>query len=195
MTAPMIVRIALFGPSGAGKSTTGRLIAQRCQVAKVEFHRLSLAEPLYHAQTEIYRLARRPLEDPHVQDAELLAVLGQQMRRINPSALIDDFSDRLQVLLARVRSRSGRHIILCDDMRYHDWKALEQLQFVPVKIFATPEDCADRRRMRGDISSVSGIPWSEQGLDGITPAHTLANTGSLDDLAVAIERLFEELFI
>lgn len=194
MTASRIARVTLFGPSGAGKTTTGRAISTHCAAVGIGYHRLGLAEPLYRAQAQLYRLARRPLEDPHTQDGELLAILGRQLRRINPTVLTDDFADRLHSLTATLSSdHRARHLIVCDDMRFLDWAALEQLGFLPVQVYANERDCDTRRRARGDISVVDRTSWTEQGLEKIPTAHTISNTGSIEDLTAAARRLVEGL--
>ncbi|MQY28791.1 ATP-binding protein [Nocardia aurantia] len=194
MTEPHIVRIALFGPSGAGKSTTSHLISAHCETSGVKCSRLALAEPLYKAQAELYKIARRPLADPEVQDGELLALLGRQLRRINPTVLTDDFSARLHDLITDISlEKYDRYVVVCDDMRYPDWAALGRLEFVPVRIYATEDDCDIRRRLRGDINMVSSASWTEHGLDMIPYVHTLNNTGTIADLAMAVTGLLEEL--
>ncbi|UAK34095.1 hypothetical protein K8O92_09460 [Nocardia asteroides] len=184
------IRIALFGDAGAGKSTTGRFIESTCETLGIGFARLRLAEPLYEAQHAIYEIAGRPLADKYTQDGELLSFLGSHLRKINPTALVDAFRVRLELLLAGIRIEGReRMVILCDDMRFPDWDDLHQLDFIPIRVIAHPDQCGRRRQLRGDYNISLTPSWHERNLDAIVPAFTVNNSGSIQDLEREVQRL------
>src|SRR6185437_3216230 len=130
-----VLKLALFGTPGAGKSTASQLIEDYCRAESIEFHRIKLAYPLYEAQSFLYKLAGRPLDEFYTQDGELLSFLGGYLRRINPLVLVDQFAERLARLVAdqSVHARE-RTVIVCDDMRRLDADALRDLGFVFVRV-------------------------------------------------------------
>lgn len=186
--------IALYGASGAGKSTTGQLINKHCESLGLTAFRLCVADPLYRVQAFIYEQSGRPLADPKQQDAELLALLGRHMRTINPNCLIDNFTERLRALIKSLDlSERRRTIVLCEDMRAHDWPALSEFGFLPVLVSADVEACLRRRHERGDITIPSNTLWTEQGTETVAPAFTIHNNGTLEELGRQVECLLTGL--
>jgi cytidine deaminase len=189
-------KIALYGTPGAGKSTTSELIRARCSELDIGFTRLKLADPLYLAQSKIYEIAGRDLEDFYTQDGELLGFLGVHLRKINPDVLLNSFDRRVEQAMEAFEQSSsvdGCALLLCDDMRYPDWGFLEGLGFMPVRIVAEEPTCLRRRQERGDLTLTSASALIEQGLDKIPAAATVENDGTLDELNDRVRRLVEEL--
>lgn len=181
-----LTRIALCGPPGSGKSTVRRISERLSSELGLVVHHLRLADPLYEAQSEIYRLSGRPLVDPDLQDGRLLNVLGIEMRRINPNVLADHARMRLVGFGLLLDSRRGRHVVICDDMRPPDAPFMRELGFSFVEVVVDADTAIQRRLLRGDVTLGASDDPNERGLDAIEMAARIDNIGSTDDLVAHV---------
>ncbi len=181
----MISRIALFGPPGAGKSTSNKILSELCKEKSWKHQTIKLAEPLYTAQSTIYEIAGVKLNNFYQQDGELLNFLGYYLRKLNPSVLLDAFSERLNELVTSYEDAS-RLIIVCDDMRQPDCEHLRNLGFLLVRIEADDELCKARKVARGDVTLGNKNHATEAGLDSITADLKISNNGSMKELRTQI---------
>ena len=187
------MRIALCGPPGAGKSTIRRLSERLEDELEIRVHHLRLADPLYRAQSEIYRLSGRPLAETGVQDGRLLNILGIEMRRINPNVLADHARTRLVGIGQLLEAQPGRHAVVCDDMRPPDASFMRALGFVFVEV-KVPRDTAIRRRLfRGDMTLGASDDPNELGLESLEFAARIDNSGSLDDLTASVRAFWNSV--
>ncbi|GAA0981644.1 hypothetical protein GCM10009555_050110 [Acrocarpospora macrocephala] len=104
-------KIALCGAPGAGKSTAAQIVHRFCESGKLPFSLIKLADPLYEAQSAVYRCAGRELDHFYRKDGELLNFLGHYMRKINSMVLQDRFSARLNEIQRTHRLTSGPGLI------------------------------------------------------------------------------------
>ena len=89
----MVRKLAIYGLTGAGKSTTSGVILDLCHARGLTARVEKLAAPLYRLQEDIYALVGRTVQ-PGQQDQELLRALAEQLRRIEPAYLVNDFLRR-----------------------------------------------------------------------------------------------------
>lgn len=179
------MRIAFFGRSGAGKTTAAALLAGWCDAVGISSQRVTLADPLYRLQREVYGVAGHPVS-ADAQDQLLLEDLARHLRRINPGALVEDFLHRLGEARAQV--------IVNTDLRdpHVDAPALRAEGFRLVRIH-----CEDRLRLarqaaRGDLTTHPDEP-SASGIDEIRPDATVDNSGTRDQLRQQVEHLMAPL--
>lgn len=180
------LKLALMGPSGSGKSTSTRLLADTLTRRGLTVSVLKIAQPLYELQAHVYRTAGRPIEF-WAQDQVLLEDLARHLRRIRPSALVDDF-------LARVGA-STADVVVNDDLRdvVVDYPALRAAGFVVVAVQASEARRAKRLAARRDISSVHDSETT-RGLVDLRPDHIIRNDfSSPEPLSEAVDRLVAEL--
>lgn len=194
MIQKKIVMLGLFGNPGAGKSTTCQIIEKYCLANDIIFKRIKLADPLYEAQSEIYRIAGSTLEDFYQQDGELLNFLGYFLRKINSQVLLDRFAFKLDsyiddLILSEIRCA----LIICDDLRQPDAEFLSEKGFKLIKIISNPEVCEQRRAVRGDKSLGSATHSTEQGLDTISPDYLIENNETLIRLQGKVETLLGDI--
>jgi hypothetical protein len=154
---------------------------------------IKLAEPLYEAQRTVYSLAGKPLPTRYSQDPELLGFLGTYMRKINPNALIEAFTSRLEAEEKKLSDASGSALVICDDMRRPDADYLKASGFVFVRIVAEPSICLARRQSRGDLNIGASLHPIEQGLDELEADFTITNNSTMDHLADDITSLIRSL--
>lgn len=185
-----VIRVALCGPPGSGKSTVRRLSERLAPDFGLAIHHLRLAEPLYAAKDEIYRLAGRPLLDSGVQDGRLLNVLGVEMRRINPDVLADYARSRLACLGEALESTSGLHAVICDDMRPPDAPFMQDLGFEFVAVRTSAPIAVARRKRRGDVTLGSLNDPNEVGFEALEVSTTLNNDGTLESLTDTIREFW-----
>jgi hypothetical protein len=140
------LRICLVAPSGSGKSTAALYLVDRFRERGLSATIYKLAEPLYDLQAQVYARAGRPIERSR-QDHRLLELLADEMRRINPRSIVDDF-------LARI-SHAPEPVIINDDLRDYqtDYPALRQEGFLFVKISCSQGVRAQRLGRRQDLVS------------------------------------------
>ncbi|MGP3921252.1 hypothetical protein [Nonomuraea sp. 10N515B] len=185
------VKVALYGPPGSGKSSAARILEEYCGVIGLPCSLVKLADPLYEAQSAVYHIAGRKLDDFYQKDGELLNSLGRHIRRINPMLLHDRFLARLH----DVRRAFGGtpSLVVCDDMRFPDHMFMRNLGFTFVRIFAPDEICLSRRQERGDLSLASASHVTESNLCAITPDGSIDNSGTLDALRRNVIDILEGL--
>lgn len=185
-------RLALFGLPGSGKSTTAIFLDEAVRSAGAVGVRLKLAEPLYGLQSEVYEICGRPLPDPYRQDGKLLAMLGQHLRRINPTVLTDDFRRRLQ---HRVRGlpEDAQVIVICDDMRPVDAAAMHEMGFEMTHVLCTQQISSRRIIDRGDLAVEDGVQPLEAGIPLLSADHVIKNDGDIEDLIRNVEEFVKEL--
>lgn len=184
----ILAQVAFCGPPGAGKSTARRQSQQVASSLGFTLHHFRLADPLYEAQTEIYRIAGRPMIDVSLQDGRLLSVLGVEMRRINPTVLADHARARMLQISRAGAEASGNHIIVCDDMRPPDAEFMRDLGFSFVLVQTTAQESLARRKIRGDLTLGSTDDPNEQGLAGLQFDHVIENNGSVEQLKESLAR-------
>jgi hypothetical protein len=168
-----MLKLALYGLSGVGKSTTSTLIGRMCRQRGMTFEVVKIAEPLYRMQCDIYaRLGRQV--SPHQQDQLLLRALADQIRRIEPSFLVDDFLRRV--------GQSTAKAIINDDLKDvdFDYPKLMRAGFRFVSITCAEETRAHRLSWRADLTQApeTSKTW---GFDGIRPDWEIDNTEDGED--------------
>lgn len=188
-----IRRIALCGPPGAGKSTIRRLSELLAGELDLVVHHLRLADPLYQAQTGIYRLSGRPLADTGIQDGRLLNILGVEMRRINPNVLADHARTRLVALGQLLDSQPGRHAVVCDDMRPTDASFMRELGFAFVEVGVPRDTTVQRRLLRGDMTLGAWDDPNELGRESLEFSARIDNSGSLEDLSASVRAFWNSV--
>jgi Mrp family chromosome partitioning ATPase len=181
-------RIALYGKPGAGKSTFTALLIQELAAAGAEVTRLKLGAPLYELQAIVHAMAWRPLLDGSAQDGQLLNMLGGQLRRINPRALTETFTQRVR---QTEQSRPGA-VLVCDDLRAPDVVAVTALGFALVEVTASEMVRRLRKQERADLSAGDEDHPTEAPVDAV-PWRRVDNTGSFDDLRGQAVRLAREV--
>lgn len=142
-----MLKLCLVGPSGSGKSSSAATLRRLFEERGLSVGVQKLARPLYELQDIFYRVASRPLDAGcEIQDQRLLEVIARELRRISPTALVDDLARRLKDCDADV--------VLNDDLRDDmvDWPFLRRADFVFIRIHAAPEIRHQRLGERGDVS-------------------------------------------
>ncbi|SEU14215.1 nucleoside/nucleotide kinase family protein [Nonomuraea wenchangensis] len=184
------VKIALYGPPGSGKSSAAGILEDYCGAIGLPCAVIKLADPLYEAQSAVYRIAGANLDDFYQKDGELLNSLGRHMRRINPMLLHDRFLARLH----DVRSALGDapSLVVCDDMRFPDHVFMRSIGFTLVRVFAPDEVCLSRRRERGDLSLASPTHVTENNLHVIEPDGSIDNSGTFPALRRSVIETLEK---
>lgn len=188
-----VVRLALCGPPGSGKSTVRRLSQELSEDFDLTIHHLRLADPLYSAMSQIYRLAGLPLVDDNVQDGHLLNILGVEMRRINENVLADHARARLRAIALQIEVKPGRHAVICDDMRPPDASFMCALGFRFAEVTSPVGVAVHRRRLRGDITLGSLDDANEVGVDRIDCSEQIDNSGTLDELTTSLRDFWGSL--
>ncbi|MDH6132431.1 energy-coupling factor transporter ATP-binding protein EcfA2 [Kitasatospora sp. MAA4] len=172
-----MTRLALYGRPGVGKSTFTSLLAEALTERGRVVVTLKVGALLYRLQESVYVESGLPAPPPGRQDGQLLNTLGAHVRRINPTALVDDFA--LQV--KRAMAASPNAVILCDDVRAPDVDALHVLGFSFVQVVAPESLRRVRKASRGDLSP-GDENHATEAEPGIVPDHRIGNAGTLSDL-------------
>ncbi|MEV8479374.1 ATP-binding protein [Streptomyces sp. NPDC051173] len=181
-------KVALHGLPGVGKTTFKNLLAQEVSRAGAEVLTLKLAAPLYEIQSVVYAVAGRPLLDGHEQDGQLLNFLGSHLRQINPHALTEAFSRRVR----HAEQIKPSAVLLCDDLRALDAKAVTRLGFSLVEVTAPEELRRARKQARADLTPGDERHPTEAPLEA-TPWRRVENRGSLEGLREQAAQLAGEL--
>ncbi|QVJ03515.1 AAA family ATPase (plasmid) [Nocardiopsis eucommiae] len=181
----MTPKIALYGLPGAGKSTLAHLLVEEATSRGWNSSVVKIAEPLYDIQRYVYERAGLPLQDAYQQDGMLLNVLGENLKRINPNALIDDIAQRVADL-------DLDHIPICDDMRGDAAPKLANLGFTLVQVTAPDQLRRQRKQKRADLTAgddkhVTEVPVSRD------PDYQIVNDGDLDKLRAQASYLIERV--
>jgi len=173
-------RICVFGLSGSGKSTFAGLVEQFCADEGLECQRVKLAEPLYRLQRAAYHVAGVQI-GPEVQDQVLMRLLAEQLRRLNPRALADDFTRRIRTIGPGVA-------VVNDDLRdpHIDHPTVRALGFTLVRLVCSPRNRRLRLADRADLT-IDTTEAAEAELDAIEPDLVVTNDGSLTDLQAEVE--------
>ncbi len=172
-----MTRLALYGRPGAGKSTFTSLLAGALTELGRPVAVLKVGALLYRLQELVYVESGLPAPALGRQDGRLLNTLGTHVRRINPTALVDNFEYQVR----RATTASPDAVILCDDMRAPDIDALHALGFSFVQVVAPDSLRRARKAVRGDLSP-GDENHATEAEPGIVPDHRIENAGSLDDL-------------
>ena len=161
-------KICVYGLAGSGKSTVSAMIRQALIERGYHVDILKLAEPMYRLQQIIYRTAGVEV-DLWEHDNRLLRLLATELRRINPTCIVDDF-------LARTGT-STADIVINDDCRDADidYPAMAGAGFQFVHITCDHEGRTARVAARGDRTVVadSAATW---GHDRMTANWTIDNS-------------------
>lgn len=171
----------LVAPSGSGKSTMARLLRRGFEAGGLRVEVIKLAKPLYLLQRELYRYAGREI-DLYVQDQPLLENIAVQLRRLSPSALVDD-------LLRRVDA-SDADVIVNDDLRDPrvDWPGMRRAGFQAIGIRVDERLRRERLSQRHDLASIADSTTTND-LALIRPDIVVDNNGSLRDLELVAEEI------
>ncbi|WP_455352001.1 hypothetical protein [Streptomyces sp. SYSU K217416] len=183
-------RIALLGLPGAGKSTFVELARKWAVENGAVMHTVTLADPLYRAQSAVYEIAGKPLDGERKQDGVLLNFLGSHMRLINPRVLEQHF--RLE--MERIDEESPcQQLVICSDARPADVGYLRKSGFSTVLI--TVDECValERRKARGDISLGNAGHVTEIGLKHTDVAVRMDNSGSMEEFSLAVASLLDSV--
>jgi len=168
-----MLKLALYGLSGAGKSTTSVLVGRVCEQREIASVVLKVAEPLYQAQHYVYTLLNQPVL-PDQQDQILLRALAEQIRRIAPSFLVDDFLRRVGYSTAMV--------VVNDDLKdvAYDYPRLVEAGFRFVRITCAERTRIHRLRGRTDLTQApeTSRTW---GFERIRPDWEIDNTDDGED--------------
>lgn len=170
-------KIALYGQPGAGKSTFCRLLSTEFTRHDLPTLTLRLGAPLYELQAIIHAVAGRPLLNSVDQDGLLLNSLGSHLRRINPDALTDAFAVRVH----EATRRYPGSVVICDDMRAPDVRAVVELGFTLVQITAPNALRAARKDSRGDLSAGQDDHPTEAPVQCV-PDYVIRNDSDLNNL-------------
>lgn len=161
------------------------MLHRTAQERGIPFGHLRLADPIYAAQFELYRIAGLPLRDCLQQDGALLGLLGRELRRINPVVL----RDAAVAALARLEGGGvlQHGLVVCDDMRPQDVAFMRELKFRFVAVVAPNDTTVERCRRRGDLTLAmemdsSGCDYSEVEADCV-----IVNRGLLEELEARVE--------
>jgi hypothetical protein len=171
------LRLAVIGLTGSGKSTVAGMVEAIAAERGLRCERLKLAAPLYRLQEVVYRAAGEDVR-PQAQDQQLMEVLADALRRINPTSIVADFLSRLDGV--------DTDIVINDDLRDPDVDApaLVASGFKVVRVRTSEQLRAHRLAGRGDIT-VSDR--STVRLDAIRPDAVVENLSDLGTLRAAVE--------
>lgn len=141
-------RICLIGETGSGKSTTAAVLRQVLAGAGRPAELIQLATLLRDLQNLVYQRIGA-VKTPDQQDQQLMVDLAGNIRRIRPTALVDEFERSLAALPAGT-------VAVNADLRDHavDAVRLRELGFFFVRIRCDRAVRAARLRLRDDLSVV-----------------------------------------
>ncbi|HEX8742814.1 MAG TPA: hypothetical protein VF712_06755 [Thermoleophilaceae bacterium] len=184
-SAGAALRLSVVGLTGSGKSTTTELLKRSLARRGLSVSVVKLADPLYRLQRAVYETAGVAIR-PGDQDQVLMEALATQLRRISPTALVDDFMRRLEGTAADV--------VLNDDLRdtFVDYPALRAAGFRVVRVTAPEDVRLDRLGQRADLTVVANSATTAH-IDEIEPDAVIVNDSGQEELAAAVERVLEDL--
>ncbi|WP_405767355.1 hypothetical protein [Streptomyces sp. NBC_01538] len=157
-------------------------------------HIITLAEPLYRAQTAVYESAGRPMQTAERrQDGALLNFLGSHMRKINPHVLEEHFLAETARIHSVCESSTRRQVVICSDARPADLRYLRKGGFHPVVITVEEEVACKRKEARGDLTLGDSRHSTENGLERIHPSTVVDNSGTLPNFASAVTALLNSV--
>ena len=141
-----MLKISIVAPSGSGKSTAADFMVNRFKHHRLEAAVYKLAEPLYEIQSYIYEKANKDISF-YEQDQGLLELIANQLRRINPHSVVEDFMKRI--------THAKDDVIINDDLRDYetDFPELKKAGFIFLKIVASEEVRNIRLEERKDLNS------------------------------------------
>lgn len=166
------LRICLTGNTGSGKSTFVEIAKKYFKESRIE--EIKLGEPLYKAQSYIYKLCDI-FKENHIQDGVLLNFLGQHMRQINPNIIKSHFMEKL------LKVSSNTSIIICSDARPIDIKFVKEQGFYIVQIDVNQNISKLRRQSRKDITLGDPLHITEINHCPYKYDYQIVNNASLDD--------------
>jgi predicted kinase len=171
--------IGLCGAAGSGKDTVAAILRE-----KAAFYRVAFAEPLYQMVAVVTGLMPEDLQDREVKEAvipwlgksprQMLQSLGTEWGRsmVKDSVWIDLATRRIEQLQA-----SGRSVVVTDVRFENEAEAIRSLGGELWRV-VRPAGCVASEAMRHS---------SEAGLSAGLIDREIANTGSLGDLANAVD--------
>ena len=162
--------IAFIAPSGYGKSTAIEIIKGKYDISNIK-----IGKPLYDLQYEFYKKIGKDIGN--VQDGELLQFLGYKVRKENPDYLLNEFYNELCFC--------DKEIITNDDCRPNDYKFLQKLGFIFIRINGYKRDRADHTQ----INSKSKLEWQEE----ILCDFEIDNYGDLDEYRENVLRVMDDV--
>ncbi|MFI1414993.1 AAA family ATPase [Streptomyces sp. NPDC020707] len=181
-------RVALCGRPGAGKSTFAGLLAQELALAGADVLTLKVGAPLYELQAVVHAMAGRPLLAGTDQDGQLLNALGSHLRRINPNALTEAFTQRVR----QAQETCPEAVLLCDDLRAPDAEVVAGLGFFLVEVTAPDAVRRERKRKRADVSAGDEYHPTEAPV-AAARWRRVDNSGDLDGLRERAAELVKEV--
>jgi len=149
-----VLKISIVAPSGSGKSTAADFMVNRFKHHRLEAAVYKLAEPLYEIQSYIYEKANKDISF-YEQDQGLLELIANQLRRINPHSVVEDFMKRI--------THAKEDVIINDDLRDYetDFPELKKAGFIFLKIVASEEVRNIRLEERKDLNSQKNTKLNE----------------------------------
>lgn len=181
-----MLKLVFYGHSGCGKSTATRIAKEYYEGSGRTVAVLKIAYPLYQFQHSFYHFANRVISF-YDQDQVLLEIIAQQLRRISPTCLADDFLRRLAACTS--------DLVINDDLRdvEVDYPALKANGFRFVRITCREEIRRQRLRNRGDITVALRSPSSTR-LDEIVSDVVIDNSGcDITELPQKVSKALRQL--
>jgi dephospho-CoA kinase len=163
------LQYCLIAPSGSGKSTIAKLIGEFFHEFHVPCEILKLADPIYKLQKLFYEQAQIEINASQ-QNHNLMESIANNLRLLNPRAIIDNFLQRYD--------RLDVPVIINDDVRDVDvdWPILKSLGFRTLLIEAPENLRKERLLKRGDLL-VSVKSQLDENFLRMEPDETIINNG------------------
>ncbi|EKE11142.1 MAG: hypothetical protein ACD_15C00135G0003 [uncultured bacterium] len=179
-----ILKYCLIAPSGSGKSTVAKLICNAFEENDVRCEILKIAQPLYEIQKIYYRFAQIKIKRDQ-QNNYLMETIANNLRKLNPSSLIECFLKRYTLINAPV--------VINDDLRdiEIDWPVLINLNFKMVFISTSVNIRKFRLSKRGDFS-VSATSELDVNFLKMKPEIILENNEGLGELQRKVRAMIAE---
>jgi AAA domain len=168
---------AVVAPSGSGKSTATRFLREEFEAGGLRVEVIKLAEPLYRLQRDFYASAGQEI-DHYAQDQPLLEAIAAHLRRLSPTALVDDLMRRVDA--------TDADVVINDDLRdpHVDWPAMRLAGFRVVGVAVDETIRRKRLARRKDLATAADPPASRE-LALIPREIVIYNNGSLPELRSA----------